>query len=107
MTRSPTSICQNYALQIENLPKEAIVETNALFTYNDVSPIYAGKMPEDIRALTMPHIKNHERIYEAAIKKDRKLVYQAFKEEQYNKLATHIRQHVDMDKVYQILASHD
>ena len=71
----------NYALQIENLPKEAIVETNALFTYNDVSPIYAGKMPEDIRALTMPHIKNHERIYEAAIKKDRKLVYQAFKED--------------------------
>ena len=33
--------------------------------------------------------------------------YQAFKEEQYNKLATHIRQHVDMDKVYQILTSHD
>lgn len=52
----------NYALQIENLPKEAIVETNALFTYNDVSPIYAGKMPEDIKALTMPHINNHERI---------------------------------------------
>ena len=33
--------------------------------------------------------------------------YQAFKEEQYNKLATHIRQHVDMDNVYQILTSHD
>ena len=33
--------------------------------------------------------------------------YQAFKDEQYNKLATHIRQHVDMDKVYQILTSHD
>ena len=33
--------------------------------------------------------------------------YQVFKEEQYDKLATHIRQHVDMDKVYQILTSHD
>jgi len=31
--------------------------------------------------------------------------YQAFKDEQYNKLADHIRQHVDMDKVYQILTT--
>jgi len=31
--------------------------------------------------------------------------YQAIKEEQYDKLATHIRQHVDMDKVYQILTT--
>ena len=29
--------------------------------------------------------------------------YQAFKEEQYNKLADHVRQYVDMDKLYQIL----
>ncbi len=33
--------------------------------------------------------------------------YQAFKEEQYNKLAEHIRRHVDIDKVYQILMNHD
>ncbi len=30
---------------------------------------------------------------------------QSFKEEQYDKLAAHIRQHVDMDKVYQILTT--
>ena len=29
--------------------------------------------------------------------------YQAFKEEQYDKLADHVRQHVDMQKIYQIL----
>ena len=29
--------------------------------------------------------------------------YQAFKEEQYNLLANHVRQHVDMEKLYQIL----
>ena len=69
----------NYALQIPNLPKDAIVETNALFTYDAVSPIYAGKMPEDIRKLTLPHIRNHSRIYEAVISKDRKKVYEAFK----------------------------
>ena len=28
---------------------------------------------------------------------------QAFKEEQYNKLAEHIRQHVDVERVYKIL----
>ena len=33
--------------------------------------------------------------------------YQAFKEEQYDKLADHIRHHVDMDKVYQIMTNHD
>ena len=30
-----------------------------------------------------------------------------FKEEQYNKLADHVRQHVDMDRIYQILTSDD
>ena len=35
-------------------------------------------MPEDIKRLTMPHIKNHQRIYEAVIQKDRQKVYQAF-----------------------------
>ena len=32
--------------------------------------------------------------------------YAAFKEEQYDKLALHVRQHVDMEQIYQIL-SHD
>ena len=29
--------------------------------------------------------------------------YQAFKEEQYNRLADHVRKHVDMDRLYQIM----
>ena len=32
--------------------------------------------------------------------------YQAFKEEQYDKLADHVRQHVDIEQIYQIL-THD
>jgi adenosylcobyric acid synthase len=31
----------------------------------------------------------------------------AFKEEQYDKLAQHVRQHVDMDKIYEILTNDD
>ena len=68
----------NYALQIPNLERNAIVETNALFTRDSVSPIYAGDIPEEIRDLILPHIRNHERIYKAAIEKDRKYVYEAF-----------------------------
>ncbi len=30
-----------------------------------------------------------------------------FKEEQYDKLADHVRQHVDMEQIYQILTNHD
>ena len=33
--------------------------------------------------------------------------YQAYKEEQYNKLADHVRRYVDMERVYQILSAHD
>ena len=33
--------------------------------------------------------------------------YQAYKEEQYNKLADHVRRYVDMERVYQILLDHD
>ncbi len=31
----------------------------------------------------------------------------SFKEEQYDKLADHVRQHVDMERIYQILTSYD
>ena len=33
--------------------------------------------------------------------------YTDFKEEQYDKLAEHVRQHVDMEQIYQILTNHD
>lgn len=35
---------------------------------------------------------------------DKPFDYQAFKEEQYDKLADHVRRHVDMERLYQILA---
>ena len=33
--------------------------------------------------------------------------YQAFKEQQYDLLADHVRQHVDIPRLYQILQAHD
>ncbi len=38
---------------------------------------------------------------------DKPFDYAAFKEEQYDKLAAHVRQYVDMDQIYKILTDHD
>jgi alpha-galactosidase len=51
--------------QIENLPLNHIVETNALFRYNQVRPIYSGMMPEKPLDLTLPHIHIHELLLKA------------------------------------------
>jgi alpha-galactosidase len=56
----------NTALQIPNLPLDAVVETNAVFSRNSVHPIAAGPVPQPIRALILPHVENHARILKAA-----------------------------------------
>lgn len=64
--------------QIPNLPETAVVETNALFEYNQVKPVVAGKIPIDILELIKPHIENHETILEAALTCNPELVCDAF-----------------------------
>ncbi|MCU6747136.1 MULTISPECIES: family 4 glycosyl hydrolase [Lachnospiraceae] len=68
----------NHVLQIGNLPSEAVVETNAVFERDTVRPLFAGDLPEDIKALMLPHIENHERILKAALTYDKEAVVQAF-----------------------------
>ncbi len=68
----------NTQLQIPNLPAEAIVETNAVFTRDSIQPIMAGEVPENIKKLIMPHINNHEKTLKASLTYDRTLVYEAF-----------------------------
>ena len=41
-------------------------------------PLFAGDLPEDIKALMLPHIENHERILKAALTYDKEAVVQAF-----------------------------
>ncbi len=71
----------NSALQIPILPAEAVVETNAVFSRDCIRPVYAGSIPENVKALIMPHVENHERIYKAANNFDRNLVYEAFEKD--------------------------
>ena len=68
----------NTNLQIPNLPADAVVETNAVFSRDSIKPLIAGRVPENVKALLMPHIENHERILKAALTCDRGLVYEAF-----------------------------
>jgi len=68
----------NTAGQIGNLPTEAIVETNAVFGRDSIRPVVAGELPENVLELIMPHVKNHERIYEAATTGNVELVVEAF-----------------------------
>lgn len=67
--------------QIPNLPETAVVETNALFEYNQIKPVVAGNIPDHVLELIKPHVKNHERILEAALTYNRELVYKAFMED--------------------------
>lgn len=64
--------------QIPNLPMGAIVETNAVFTHDDVRPVYAGKLPSDLASIMTRHISNQELIVKAALEKDLNLAKRAF-----------------------------
>jgi len=64
--------------QIPNLSIGAIVETNAVFTHDDVRPVYAGKLPSDLASIMTRHISNQELIVKAALEKDLNLAKRAF-----------------------------
>ena len=68
----------NTAGQIPNLPKSAVVETNAVFSRDSIRAVAAGPLPEPIRELILPHVQNHGYILEAADTYDRNLVVKAF-----------------------------
>ena len=67
----------NYG-QIPNLPLSAVVETNATFTSDSVTPVFAGKIPERIYNLIAPIVGEQKMITKAAIEGDFDLAFQAF-----------------------------
>lgn len=56
--------------QISNIPSGTIVETNALFSFDCVTPLFVGEMPLELLTLTMPHVLNQEGIVKAGISRD-------------------------------------
>ncbi len=53
--------------QIPNLPRETVVETNAVFAKDSIKPVVAGMLKDDIRMLILPHAINQDRILRAAV----------------------------------------
>ncbi|NDL67064.1 alpha-glucosidase/alpha-galactosidase [Anaerotalea alkaliphila] len=64
--------------QIPSLPMGAIVETNALFTRDSVTPIQSGTLPLPVLSMVERHIRNQEGIVEATFTRDRHLAFQTF-----------------------------
>ncbi|MEG0369440.1 MAG: alpha-glucosidase/alpha-galactosidase [Hungatella sp.] len=64
--------------QIPNLPRTAIVETNAVFERDLIKPIIAGVIPDALLPLLIPHVENHEDILDAALTCNFDLAYRAF-----------------------------
>jgi len=64
--------------QISNLPIGAIVETNAVFTRDDVRPVYAGELPPDLASIMIRHINNQELIVKSVLEKDLNIARRAF-----------------------------
>jgi galacturan 1,4-alpha-galacturonidase len=64
--------------QIEGLPVGAVVETNALFSRNCVSPVFAGRLPEAVEAMVLRHINNQEMLVNASLLGDRQMAFHAF-----------------------------
>lgn len=67
--------------QIPNLPRNAVVETNAYFWKNNVQPIYSGPMEENIRDLTMSHINTQNLLIKALEEKNLDYAFQALIED--------------------------
>jgi alpha-galactosidase/6-phospho-beta-glucosidase family protein len=64
--------------QIANLPLGAVVETNALFRRDELSPVFAGNLPGDVLALVQRHVTNQENTLRAVMESDRRLALNAF-----------------------------
>lgn len=65
--------------QLPNLPFGSVVETNALFEKNNISPVFAGNIPEQVKELITPHVTINDSILKAALTFDRELAFEAFK----------------------------
>lgn len=64
--------------QISNLPRGAIVETNAAFRDNSVTPVMAGNVPDGVYALVARSVDEQLTIAKAAKERDLELAFRAF-----------------------------
>lgn len=66
--------------QITNLPIEAVVESNAVISYDSVSPVFAGGVPEGVLPYMNEHVSMQEQIVDIVLAKDKKRAEELFAE---------------------------
>ncbi len=64
--------------QMPNLPMGAVVESNAVFRANSVTPAVAGNVPSEIYGLVSRISSEQELVVEAALRRDLSLAFKAF-----------------------------
>ncbi len=64
--------------QIPNLPHGAVVETNAIFSSNNVTPVFAGEIPSVIYPLISRICGEQEEINDAVASRDLERIFNAF-----------------------------
>lgn len=64
--------------QLPDLPIGAVVETNAVFRHNTVTPVFSGRMSNEIAGLVNRHCASHKTVLDAVMAKDRELAFTAF-----------------------------
>jgi len=64
--------------QMPDLPKGAVVETNAVFANDGIEPVTTGGLPVDLRALVTHHSLAQEGIVEAAFEGDMEKAFRVF-----------------------------
>ncbi len=78
LTDMVTNVNIPNAGQIPNLPMDAVVETNARFTADTVTPVLAGPIPMPIYNLINRICAEQEMVIEGAFERDLEKVYRAF-----------------------------
>lgn len=64
--------------QVAGIKLGAVVETNAVFTKDEIKPVVAGQLPDEVFSLVNRHVINQETTLKAALKKDKELAFRAF-----------------------------
>lgn len=76
----------NYG-QIPNLPLGSVVETNARFCADTVSPVMAGDVPQGVHGLMSTIVENQDMVVDAAAARDLELAFKAFCKDPQNNLS--------------------
>lgn len=64
--------------QITNLPQGAVVETNAYFSGDNITPLCAGEIPDNVNHLIIRHVYNQENTVKSVLAGDYEGVFKSF-----------------------------